>query len=397
MPHVDLVSGDDYVSIWYTTNTRYNSVSTFDPTRPTVILLHPFSFDSSWLGNILGDPGLDGAYNMIAFDLRYSGKTRERPNGKLDCWVQAADLGFACEMLHVFQAHVWAEEALSVNIALRFAMLFPDMCLSLALVTASPPAELQNVSLAMNQFVRLWCFADDLSALDRAASKFLELTVHVGLGLGVDEIDEVVAHWQTQYPPFRRARVVGIRNLILNRVPLTKSQLATICQPVLILHGENNTMHPLEHAQQLKEELVNSKVTLSVIEGAAGFMSISPSCAPILSQNYVNFLDNLLPHSNHTDSMESDRMNRALARLGELAGDPGIIKRDPSSPMSFSLVPPDVEREQTEAFNLFFRGMNKALSPLRPDGRPEHKPRQQPMRAAVHGYGNKIVALDDER
>jgi hypothetical protein len=98
MPYVDLVSGDDYVSIWYTTNSRHNSVSTFDPTKPTIILLHPFSLDSSWLGNVLGDPRLNEDYNMIAFDLRFSGKTIERPNPRLDYWVQAADLAFACEV-----------------------------------------------------------------------------------------------------------------------------------------------------------------------------------------------------------------------------------------------------------------------------------------------------------
>ena len=98
MPYVDLVSSDDYVSIWYTTNSRHNSVSTFDPTKPTIILLHPFSLDSSWLGHTIGDPRLDEDYNMIAFDLRFSGKTIERPNARLDCWVQAADLAFACEV-----------------------------------------------------------------------------------------------------------------------------------------------------------------------------------------------------------------------------------------------------------------------------------------------------------
>src|SRR6266702_418811 len=98
MPYVDLVSGDDYVSIWYTTNSPHNSVSTFDPTKPTKILRLPFSLDSSWLEHALVDPRLNEDYNMIAFDLRFSGKTIERPNARLDCWVQAADLAFACEV-----------------------------------------------------------------------------------------------------------------------------------------------------------------------------------------------------------------------------------------------------------------------------------------------------------
>ncbi|KAI9449646.1 Alpha/Beta hydrolase protein [Lactarius psammicola] len=328
MPYVDLVSGDDYVSIWYTTNSRHNSVSTFDPTKPTIILLHPFSLDSSWLGHALGDPRLNENYNMIAFDLRFSGKTIERPNARLDCWVQAADLAFACEALHVSRAHLWAEETISVNIALRFAMLFPEMCLSLALVTVSSPSERrQDISLALDQAIRLWCFAEDLDTLNHAAARFLDLTV--GADLDTDEFDQVIPHslhdpacfvkvsqivafWQTQYPPFRHTRICGIKNSILNHVPLTKSQLATIRQPVLILHGENNSTYPLKYAQQLREDLVNSKTMLSVIKGAAGFMGITPSSAPTLHRIYVDFLGGL--PSPPSDPTDPDCMKRALVR-----------------------------------------------------------------------------------
>ena len=127
MPYVDLVSSDDYVSIWYTTNSRHNSVSTFDPTKPTIILLHPFSLDSSWLGHTLGDPRLDEDYNMIAFDLRFSGKTIERPNVRLDCWVQAADLAFACEVCSAFSfvatPRFWGAGAHSKHAVRRFTCL----------------------------------------------------------------------------------------------------------------------------------------------------------------------------------------------------------------------------------------------------------------------------------
>ncbi|KAI9448565.1 alpha/beta-hydrolase [Lactarius indigo] len=356
MPYVDLVSRDDYVSIWYTTNSRHNCVSTFDPTKPTIILLHPFSLDSSWLGHALGNPRLNEDYNMIAFDLRFSGKTIERPNARLDCWVQAADLAFACEALHVSHAHLWAEETISVNIALRFAMLFPEMCLSLALVTVSSPSERrQDISLALDQAIRLWCFAEDLDTLNHAAARFLELTV--GADLEIDEIHQIVAFWQTQYPPLRHTRIYGIKNSILNHVPLTKSQLATIYQPVLILHvcilcsngyygadrlkGENNPTYPLKYAQQLREDLVNSKTMLSVIKGGL------PS-----------------PPSDPTDP---DCMRRALGRLAELAADPSIASRSLKSPMSFSLVSYGVG--QSKDPNVLMQGANARFSLFPPDQR----------------------------
>jgi hypothetical protein len=38
------------------------------------------------------------------------------------------------------------------------------------------------------------------------------------------------------------------------------------------LKGENNPAYPLKYAQQLKEDLVNSKAMLSVIEGTLVFI-----------------------------------------------------------------------------------------------------------------------------
>lgn len=124
----------------------------------------------------------------------------------------------------------------------------------------------------------------------------------------VSDVSQIVAFWQTQYPPFRYTRICGIKNSILNvrllrrlsssssteiskHVPLTKSQLARIHQPVLILHvcvlrsngyrsadqlkGENNPEYPLKYAEQLREGLVNSEVMLSVIKGTLVFVMAS--------------------------------------------------------------------------------------------------------------------------
>ncbi|EGO27201.1 hypothetical protein SERLADRAFT_381587, partial [Serpula lacrymans var. lacrymans S7.9] len=49
MPYVDIPSRDDYVSIWYTTNSVYGNVGSFDPDKPTAIILHPLFLDSTWL------------------------------------------------------------------------------------------------------------------------------------------------------------------------------------------------------------------------------------------------------------------------------------------------------------------------------------------------------------
>jgi pimeloyl-ACP methyl ester carboxylesterase len=98
MPYVDIAQGNDFASLWYITNSPTGNVSSFDADKPTVILLHPFFLDSTWLDSQFGDPRLNEDYNLIAFDQRAAGRTLSRPNGKQDSWTDAADLAFACHV-----------------------------------------------------------------------------------------------------------------------------------------------------------------------------------------------------------------------------------------------------------------------------------------------------------
>jgi pimeloyl-ACP methyl ester carboxylesterase len=99
MPYVDLPNAhDDYVSLWYFTNSATGTVGGFDPAKPTVLLLHPQFLDSSWLSAQFEDPRLSRNYNLIAFDARHSGQTMSRLNGKQDSWTDAADVAFALEV-----------------------------------------------------------------------------------------------------------------------------------------------------------------------------------------------------------------------------------------------------------------------------------------------------------
>ena len=98
MPYVDIAQGSDFASLWYITNSPTGYVSSFNPDKPTIILLHPFFLDSTWLDSQFGDPRLNEDFNLIAFDQRAAGRTLSRPNGKQDSWTDAADLAFACHV-----------------------------------------------------------------------------------------------------------------------------------------------------------------------------------------------------------------------------------------------------------------------------------------------------------
>ena len=161
------------------------------------------------------------------------------------------------------------------------------------------------------------------------------------------------------------------------------------------LKGESNPTYPLKHAQQLREDLVNSKVMLSVIKGrlcmsvmatkiiptktscagAAGFMSITSSCAPTLRRIYVDFLSSLEVPSSRSDRTDPECMMRALTRLAELATDPSIASRTLKSPMSFSLVPSSCARQLTGLSVLMHNNgtTNTEFSAFPPDYRSERK------------------------
>jgi pimeloyl-ACP methyl ester carboxylesterase len=101
MPYVDIAQGSDFASLWYVTNSPTGHVSSFDPEKSTVILLHPFFLDSTWVDSQFCDPRLNEEHNLIAFDQRAAGRSRSRPNGKQDSWTDAADLAFACHVRDV--------------------------------------------------------------------------------------------------------------------------------------------------------------------------------------------------------------------------------------------------------------------------------------------------------
>ena len=92
MPYIDLISGDDYASIWYNTNSPAMTVSGFDPSKPTLVMLHPFFLDSTWTHPQLDDHRLNANFNIIVFDTRTTGKSLFRHGGRYDLWVNAADL-----------------------------------------------------------------------------------------------------------------------------------------------------------------------------------------------------------------------------------------------------------------------------------------------------------------
>ncbi|EMD40993.1 hypothetical protein CERSUDRAFT_44789 [Gelatoporia subvermispora B] len=213
MPYVDLHSADDYASIWYTTNTPNGNVGSFDPSKPTIVMLHPLCLDSTWLHPQLDDPRLNSGFNIIAFDTRSTGRSYFRPSGRYDLWVNMGDLAQAFHRLHLPPAHIFACELYAYT-ALRFAILFPELCLSLTLCNLPTQTELRSVFDAFEELTQMWAYAEDLESFEYSCKELLELCT--GTDAHPDLQDELVAYWEVWYPPFRRTYTITNVNLAMN-------------------------------------------------------------------------------------------------------------------------------------------------------------------------------------
>ncbi|KAJ7067934.1 alpha/beta-hydrolase [Mycena amicta] len=369
MPFVDLHSADDYASIFYTTNTTLCNVGGFDPEKPTVCVLPPTFLDSSWLDQ-MDDPRLDSEYNLIAFDLpRCAGSRSEcRPTGRHDSWTDAADLAFCARALALPPMHILAFEGISTNAALRFAALFPEMCLSLALCNVPPPTELMWIYSAYSELVQTWCFAEDLESYEHVANEAVTFTL--GPNTSASLRDELIAYWEGAMHPQRRQRVIEQANLVMNRSPLPAAAYQYLTQPVLLIHGDANESAPLKYAERLAQSL---KAVLYTVKGGAGYLGQQPGTSSIVNQVFVKFLSRL-PKS-RSDRPEwtttvAERMHDALNTLELITGDSTLSTRNPMSSLSFSCLADGVVRVANGTAGNLPQGPDPCVLPPQPSYTP---------------------------
>ena len=106
--------------------------------------------------------------------------------------------------------------------------------------------------------------------------------------------------------------------------------------------------------------------------GAQGCLSVVPESASIANRVFASFLAGLEP--SHSDSLPpTGPLDEALQRLADIMHDPDIGNREPSSPMSFSCVPPVVAYRRLEIYARAAPGHRGAFSPLDTNGRPKRR------------------------
>ncbi|KAF5363858.1 hypothetical protein D9756_000594 [Leucocoprinus leucothites] len=376
MPFVDLHSTDDFASVYYQTNSQFGNVRGFDPEKPTVLILHPMFFDTDWLNYHWGDPRLYKNFNLIAFDMRCSGRTVCRPSPRHDTWVEAADVALCHLKLRLPPCHVLALEPTSVCVALRFAVLFPELCLSLALCNVPSPYEPEWAFGVLDETMRRWCFAKDMETFEHGGVEAVNLLC--GYDNESDLYDDAIAHLALKTPQDQRVRVAELFGVYVNRTPLRSEELAEIKQPVLIFHGERNDMHSIEHAERLRELLtgVDGGAILCTIMSGASNLSFNRNAAAMLNSIYSRFLlqriDRARSELRMTDISIRERMRTALFKLADIMDWPDMGANDPLSSMSFSCLSEAGVQRQAELLKEYAESEN-TFSPLGPDGKPLRK------------------------
>ncbi|KDR83489.1 hypothetical protein GALMADRAFT_235659 [Galerina marginata CBS 339.88] len=366
MPTVDLHSKADYASIYYRTNTPHCNVGGFDPEKPTLVILHPAFLDSTWVDSQMGDSRFDNNYNIIALDMRSCGKSVCRPNGRHDSWVDAADLAFCFQKLHLPPSHILGLEGTSIYCALRFAVLFPELCLSLTLVNVPAPVEVKWIYKNVDELIHAACFAEDLDLFEQAAFECIEFL-----------FGPLIAYWETNMCPSKRARTAETTSLYINRAPMSPEAYSLITQPVLIIQGEKNELCPAKHAERLLSQLTGVKdgAVIYEVKGGRSMISVIPGYTSIVNNVFYKFLMRLPHHRSDIVPPKvslKDRMKTALNKLSEITG-LDTISLDPLCSISFSCVTPDFFKGQTELLRHYLKDASQAFTPTPVEGMPLRK------------------------
>lgn len=138
MPFIELPNED--VTMHYRSNLsmpllrRSASLPVLDSRRQTIILLPGTILDVQDMDELFRDKRLSSKYNLIAFDPRSVGQTKNPVSYCRDANVAAADIVKAMDVLGVKRAHVYGVSGGGVAAAKRMAVFWPEKVLSLTLV-----------------------------------------------------------------------------------------------------------------------------------------------------------------------------------------------------------------------------------------------------------------------
>jgi len=238
------------------------------PSRPTIVMLHPRFFDSHFFTPQFRDGRLAKAYNIVAIDHHYHGRTEVSLDSRpYDFDLVAKAVLGAMDALKIKEAHVLGN-SLGAQIATVMAMQAPNRVQSLILIAQGPPVEDED-NREQFTFLKESCYerADDGS--DQLASDVVHALHWIHFG-GDPSAQGIVDEWvaTTKFKPSNRKLIDKVFSAVLDRQPIDQKEWDKIACPVLIIHGEEDVPAPPAVAQQFYDLLRNADREIHIIDGA---------------------------------------------------------------------------------------------------------------------------------
>ncbi|KAL2869530.1 alpha/beta fold hydrolase [Aspergillus lucknowensis] len=228
--------------------------------NPTILFIH-----ASWMSSTMWEetvqilaPRLSDV-NLLRIDLNGHGKTTAGRK-EYTLWNQAEDVLVVLKELELSKVIITAISMGSM-IALRLAMLDQPRFVGLVLLASNASAVTEAQRSAFYQLCDIWVAAP-------APSEQIMNAAILSWG-GNPDVDgpratQIKQDWIHRHSGAEN--VVPTLNSMMERDALL-DRLGEIHVPVLLIHGEDDKTYPLQDAVDIKERLVNTDVSLEVVNG----------------------------------------------------------------------------------------------------------------------------------
>jgi len=261
------------LQLYYIIPSSDPSAPSIDPTRPTVILLHPRFFDCHFFAPQYRDSRLAKGYNLVAIDHHYHGQSKVPLDDKPYDWKKVAhDILSVMDALKIKEAHVLGN-CLGAQIATIMALKAPKRIQSLTLIAQNLPVENEE-DREQFIFLRDACYARADDGSDRLASDVVNGLNFIYFGddpSAQPVIDEWVA--SSKFRPSNPKLITKVFSAMLDGQLAETTAWENITCPVLVLHGGDDVPSPPYFARDFYARLGNPEKEIHIIEGAPHFLS----------------------------------------------------------------------------------------------------------------------------
>nr|AOR51847.1 alpha -beta hydrolase [Phaffia rhodozyma] len=292
MPYVKINSNTGTQNIYYNISTPTEaSADQIDPTRPTVLFLHPIFIASEIFHPQFTDPLLR-KFNLVALDSRLHGLS-EGVLGSSFTFFDAADdinnFTNAVQLPPVIIVGV----SMGSSIALHFATKYSSKVLGLFLISPLTAWEPEDVAIGRREIWELWkegIEMNDADLTEQAISGALQLgfngqTTETTERMLASSISHSMNNWSTEQG-IKDLKTISV-DFFADRKPLPLNVLSSIQCPLQMIHAGADVAYSLEDLLEKKKDFDDAglKTNIVTIPRASHFANVihAEKINPLLS------------------------------------------------------------------------------------------------------------------